>query len=239
MITRSVSDLRYLASLNTVIKHVCDHRDQARSARETVVAYPPYLAAALSGATPRQLGHWRRGTVSSGAVLIPELSARRPILYSFRDLVALRTCVYLRKDSSLQMVRRAIGNLRTMGELGHLSEYTLVSDGKSIFLVTSDSAEMSDVLRPFVTRGDIEVPALFQPRPHIAVHPDVRSGHPVIAGTRVPYENVAGLVADGIAPADVRNYYPAVDARAAEDALDFSKYVDNWRPTGRRQNPAA
>lgn len=215
------------------------------------MAYPPYLAAALSGATLRQLGHWRRGTRSSGAVLIPEASARRPILYSFRDLVALRTCVYLRKDTSLQMVRRAIGNLRTMGELGHLSEYTLVSEGKSIFLVTSDSAidlvrhpgqavmaEMSDVLRPFVTRGDVEVPALFQPRAHIAVHPDVRSGHPVIVGTRVPYENVAGLVADGISPEDVRNYYPAVDASAAEDALDFSRYVDSWRPAGRR-NPAA
>lgn len=216
------------------------------------MAYPPYMAAALSGATLRQLGHWRRGTVSSGAVLIPEISARRPILYSFRDLVALRTCVFLRKDSSLQMVRKAIGNLRTMGELGHLSEYTLVSEGKSIFLVTNDAAidlvkhpgqaimaEMSDVLRPFVTRTDVEVPALFQPRAHIAVHPDVRSGHPVIAGTRVPYENVAGLVADGVRPEEIRNYYPAVNAYAAKDALDFSKYVDSWRPTGRRRNSAA
>jgi uncharacterized protein (DUF433 family) len=139
-----------------------------------------------------------------------------------------------------------------MGELGHLSEYTLVSEDKSIFLVTKDSAidlvkrpgqtimaEMSDVLGPFVTRGDIEVPALFQPRTHIAVHPDVRSGHPVIAGTRVPYENVAGLVADGIPPEDVRNYYPSVDAPAAADALTFSRYVDSWRPARRRQSPAA
>jgi uncharacterized protein (DUF433 family) len=216
------------------------------------MAYQPYLAAALSGATVRQLGHWRRGTSSSGAVLIPEVSVRRPIMYSFRDLVALRTCVYLRKDSSLQKVRRAIGNLRTMGELGHLSEYKLVSEGNSIFLVTSDSAidlvehpgqtvmaEMSDVLRPFLTRGDIEVPALFQLRTHIAVDPDVRSGYPVITGTRVPYENVAGLVADGIPPEDVQNYYPSVDAPAAEDALDFARYVDRWRPAGRAKNSAA
>lgn len=215
------------------------------------MAYPPYLAAALSGATLRQLGHWRRGTASAGAVLIPEFSARRPIFYSFRDVVALRTCVYLRKDSSLQMIRRAIGNLRTTGEPAHLSEYRLVSDDRTIFLVTGDAAidlvrqpgqtvmaEMSDVLRPFVTRSGIDVPALLQPRPHIEVDPAMRGGHPVIAGTRVPYDLVAGLVADGVPPQDIRNYYPLVDAHAAEEALDFARYVDTWRRT-RRHNSAA
>lgn len=101
------------------------------------VSYPPYLAAALSGATVRQLSHWRRDT-ASGAVLIPEVSRQRPILYSFRDVVALRTCVYLRKDSSLQRVRQALGNLRSLGELGHLSQYTLVSDNGLIVLVKND-----------------------------------------------------------------------------------------------------
>lgn len=56
------------------------------------MSYPPYLAAALSGATVHQLSQWRRET-ASGAVLIPEVSRQRPIPYSFRDVVALRTCV--------------------------------------------------------------------------------------------------------------------------------------------------
>ena len=215
------------------------------------MAYPPYMAAALSGATLRQLGHWRRET-ESGAVLVPEISAQRPILYSFRDVVALRTCVYLRKDSSLQKVRRAIGNLRGLGEHDHLSQYTLVSDHNSIVLVDKDTAvdlvkqpgqtviaEMSNVLAPFINKRDIEVPALFQPRDHIVVNPEVRAGHPVIEGTRVPYETVAELVADGVAPADIETYYPAVDASAAEDAVDFAKYVNSWRTTERRRSSVA
>lgn len=215
------------------------------------MSYPPYLAAALSGATVRQLGHWRRET-SSGAVLVPEVSQKRPVLYSFRDVVALRTCVFLRKDASLQRVRLAIGNLRSLGELEHLSEYTLVSDNGSIVLVKNDAAidlvknpgqyvmaEMSDVLGPIVNRNEVEIPPLFKPNDHIRVNPEVRFGHPVIAGTRVPYENVADLVADGVPVKSIGTYYPSVDADAATDAWKFAKYVDSWRPKERRQTSVA
>jgi hypothetical protein len=70
--------------------------------------------------------------VCSDRGVAPEVSRKRPVLYSFRDVVALRTCVFLRKDSSLQRVRLAIGNLRSLGELEHLSEYTLVTDNKAL-----------------------------------------------------------------------------------------------------------
>lgn len=215
------------------------------------MSYPPYLAAALSGATMRQLSHWRRET-ASGAVLIPEVSRKRPILYSFRDVVALRTCVYLRKDSSLQRVRQALGNLRNLGELGHLSQYTLVSDHGSIVLVKNDEAidlvknpgqcvmaEMSDVLGPIVNRNDVPIPPLLRPNDHVEVHPEIRFGHPVVIGTRVPYENVAELVADGVPLNSVKDYYPSVDAAAAADAWKFGKYVDSWRPKERRQPSVA
>lgn len=211
------------------------------------MAYPPYMAAALSGASLGQLAHWRR-TTASGPVLVPEVSATRPVLYSFRDVVALRTFVFIRKDLSLQKIRVAIGNLRGFGELGHLSEYTLVADANSIVLVKQDvaidlvrhpgqmvMAQMSDVLRPFVNRHNVEVPALLHPRPHISIDPEVRLGHPVIAGTRVPYENVATLISDGVPASKVQSYYPDVDAIAAEEALDFAAYVDGWRTGEQRQ----
>lgn len=214
------------------------------------MGYPPYMAAALSGASLGQLAHWRRET-ASGPVLVPEVSAVKPVLYSFRDVVALRTFVFLRKDVSLQKIRVAVGNLRSFGELGHLSEYTLDADGASIVLVKHNEAmdlvtrpgqmvmaQMSDVLRPFVNRSDVEVPALLQPRPHITIDPEVRLGHPVIAGTRVPYESVASLIADGVSPSKVREYYPAVGPTAAREALDFAEYVDRWRARERRQVPA-
>lgn len=215
------------------------------------MAYPAHMAAALSGATLSQLAHWRRAT-PSGAVLVPEISATRPIRYSFRDVVALRTCVFLRRARSLQKIRRAIGNLRGLGELGHLSEYSLVAEGSSIVLVEQDEAidlvekpgqqlmaEMNDVLQPFVNRRYVEIPALFKPRPRIVIDPGVRLGHPVIAGTRVPFENVADLVADGVPVDQIRDYYPDVDAGAASEALDFAEYVEGWRTGEGRPVPAA
>lgn len=206
------------------------------------MAYPSVMVAALSGATLRQLGHWRRQT-TVGAVLIPELSATRPILYSFRDVLAARACAYLRKDASLQKIRTAIGTLRRLGETEHLSSYKLVADDAgSIVLIEGSGAvdlvkrpgqrviaEMSDILRPFVTRSDVEIPALLQPRRHVSVDPRIRSGFPIISGTRVPYDNVASLVADGVPTTSISNFYPAVSAEAAADAFDFSQYVDRWR----------
>jgi uncharacterized protein (DUF433 family) len=203
------------------------------------------LAAALSGATQRQLADWRRdGAV--GPVLVPEVSAKPPrVLYSFRDLLALRTCVYLRREVSLQRIRKAIGNLRSLGELEHLSGYRLVSDGDTVMLVDDDRATdlvrkpgqgvlvvMADVLVPFAVREGVVVPQLFHPRRHLTVDPETRGGEPVIAGTRVPSGLVAGLVKDGVPPEKVADYYPAVSAEAARDAADFALSVESYRQPG-------
>jgi uncharacterized protein (DUF433 family) len=110
---------------------------------------------------------------------------------------------------------------------------------KSIALVKDDGAidlvekpgqsltvvKLGDVLQSFPL-DDIEVPNLLQPRRLISVNPQVRGGHPVVKGTRVPFELVAALVKDGVAPEDVAIYYPSVTADAAQDAVDFADYVD-------------
>ncbi|WP_084958990.1 DUF433 domain-containing protein [Thermoactinospora rubra] len=207
------------------------------------MSYSPKLAAALSGATLRQLAHWRNAGTGRGAVLVPEVSARRPVLYSFRDLVALRTCVKLRNDASLQKIRRALDTLRDdLREREHLSEYRLVADGSTIYLVEPGQAtdlvhrkanivihEMVDVLRPFYRDGR-HIPDLLRPREHVAVDPAVRGGIPVIEGTRVPYDEVAGLLRDGVPAERIAEYYPSVSAGAARDAVDFADYVDSYDP---------
>jgi len=49
------------------------------------------------------------------------------VSYSFRDVVALRTFVYLRsREVPLQRVRKAVRSLRDMGATEHLSSYQLV-----------------------------------------------------------------------------------------------------------------
>jgi uncharacterized protein (DUF433 family)/DNA-binding transcriptional MerR regulator len=205
------------------------------------VAYTPRMAAALSGATLNQLRHWRSQT-RTGVVLAPELSGPPHILYSFRDVLALRTFVHIRRDVPLQRIRTAIGKLRDLGEVGHLSAYTLVTDGRTIQLVTEEEAVdlvrrpgqrqvvivMGDVIEPFPIRAGVVVPHLLQPRANITVDPETQGGTPVIAGTRVPYDDVAGLMRDKV-PADrIADYYPSVTPEAARDALDFALYVDSY-----------
>jgi uncharacterized protein (DUF433 family) len=205
------------------------------------VSYEPKLAAALSGATLRQLSHWRRGIGERGAVLVPELSASRPILYSFRDVVALRTCVRLRQEASLQRIRRALNTLREgLDEREHLSAYRLVAGGDTIYLADPDHAvdlvrskgnlvivEMVDVLAPFY-RGGRRIPDLLEPRPHVSIDPAVRGGEPVVGGTRIPASEVAALLRDGVQPAQIGDYYPGVTPEAALDAADFVDYVDSY-----------
>lgn len=70
-------------------------------------------------------------------------------LYSFRDLVALRVVRSLLDNGmSLQRVRRAWDYLRREGDMEeHLSDVKLVTDGQSIFRVSSDEGELMDALR--------------------------------------------------------------------------------------------
>jgi uncharacterized protein (DUF433 family) len=56
---------------------------------------------------------------------------------------------------------------------------------------------------------------------------------PVISGTRVPYDAVASLMRDGVPANRIAEYYPAVTAEAAGDALDFARYVDSYNPASR------
>lgn len=167
------------------------------------------------------------------------------MLYSFRDVVALRTTVYLRRERiSLQRIRRAPETFQGLGEVEHLSQYRLVAQGNSVVLLrgTAQAIDlvdqpgqqvttvlMAEVLRPFSTPDDRVVPDLLHPRRNILVDPGIHAGNPVISGTRVPFEAVASLVRDGVRPAEIVHFYPSVGAAAASDAADFAEYVDHYR----------
>lgn len=166
------------------------------------------------------------------------------ILYSFRDVVALRTFTYLREGFSLQKIRRAIDNLREIGNREHLSQYRLISLGDSILLAEDEAhatdllhspaagrmvAVLGEVVKPFRNRIGERVVDLYRPRRHLEVDPETRGGFPVIEQTRIPYDQVSTLVADGVPPSAVAEFYPGVTAAAARDALGFAGYVARLR----------
>ena len=147
----------------------------------------------------------------------------------------------LRQEASLQKIRRALDALRIdLGQRDHLSSYQLVADGSTIYLADCDHAvdlvqqkgnlvihQFVEVLQPFYVQGR-QIPALLEPREHVQVDPGVRGGEPVIAGTRIPYDEVAALLRDGVPADDIGEFFPQVTAAAARDAFDFASYVDSY-----------
>lgn len=119
-------------------------------------------ACRLTNCTHHQLRYWDRVGLVKPSI---QASGGRPgvrRLYSFRDLVALRVVRGLLDNGmSLQRVRRAWDYLRREGEMeDHLADVKLVTDGQTIFQVSSDDGELMDALRKgqlafFVAIGDI------------------------------------------------------------------------------------
>ena len=157
------------------------------------MAYPTHVAAALSGASLRQLQHRRQGR-NREPLLPPEARSGGRVLYSFRDVMALRTFVYLREQLPLQRIKKAVSNLGLLTDGEHLSAYRLYVSGSSIVWAESAdglvdlvempgqyklAAEMRDIVKPFTNLQGAEVVDLLRPRRRLEVDPGVRWGFPV------------------------------------------------------------
>jgi len=201
-----------------------------------ISVYAPPLVSALSGTTVRQLQYWRKTDV-----LAPEHWAPTQVLYSFPDLIALRTFGYLRGEYSLQQIRKALSNFRGLRPTGHLSNFKIVGSGNSILWVDGNSAtdilrrpgqiliaEMVDVLAAFTSKAGRDIVPLERPEKGIRIDAGIRGGYPVIEGTRVPFDAVASLLRDGIPAKKVSEFYPAVGTMAANGALRLADYVDDY-----------
>jgi hypothetical protein len=144
------------------------------------MAYPPVIAAALSGATLRQLSYWRSNRSAENPLLAPAFhKPRSRVSYSFPDVVALRTFVYLRsRDVPLQRARGAVDSLRKVGIIWKVSAEVAVD-------LTGESGQhnivnMIDILGAFHGSDNRVVTPLLSPEPGVSVDPDVRGGYPVI-----------------------------------------------------------
>lgn len=203
------------------------------------------LVAAHSGLTERQVRYWSKPQRGWPPLVKPEYRAR-PALWSFRDLVALRMLARVREGTPLPQIRAAVKAVRKLTGGEHLSAHTLRAAGRTVLWLPdgegskvgvdpltgqqADRILLSDVLGEFDgERG--KVLDLTNPYPGVSVDPQVLSGFPVAAGTRVPYDLIAGLVRDGVPPDEVRHYYPSVTEEGARDAERFATYVEEG--TGR------
>lgn len=206
------------------------------------MSYPPPLAATLSGASVRQLGYWRRKTPGHGALFSPEHGTRPRVLYSYRDIVALRMFVQLRGELPLQRVRKAVAWLEKRSSGEHLASYRLMAvPGRRTAVWISPEGDytdiverpghhalkvvLDDIFRSFTTSTGRWVPDLAEPAQGVTIDPEVRGGFPVIEGTRIPFTLVAGLHSDGLTAAEIAELYPGVTEADVVGASELAELV--------------
>jgi uncharacterized protein (DUF433 family)/DNA-binding transcriptional MerR regulator len=208
--------------------------------------YTTRMTSVLTGATPRQLRHWRQDK-GQGTLLVPARGPGRQSLYSFQDVVALRMFVALRQQTSLQKVRKAVAYLLEQHPVTHLSAHSLKAGpgGKTIVWIADDGdfvdvvehpgqpgirVIMEQIFGEFTTEFGRMVPDLRVPAPGLAIDREIRGGYPVLKGTRLPFDAVSSLVSDGLTDAEIIEIYPTATPEGISGARRFAEMIESSAP---------
>src|SRR6478735_8907374 len=116
-------------------------------AMDDEVGYRGTVAARAAGISYRQLDYWARTELVEPTIRGAAGSGSQR-LYGFRDILVLKLVKRLLDTGiSLQQIRTAVNQLRESG-VNDLAQTTLMSDGASVYLCTSD-----DEVIDLVSRG--------------------------------------------------------------------------------------
>jgi uncharacterized protein (DUF433 family) len=207
-------------------------------------AYTADRAAALSGVPKSTVHYWaRRGH------LVPSISPERIKLWSYTDLLALRTIYWLRQpkrtaegheipSSTMPAVRRALAALRALDlELFQGDRSLVVVDRDGNVLLNPPGGalqtpagqrvvrELLDVVAPFDTVEGLRGPDLRAPRTHLRIIPLKLAGSPHVEGTRIETRALAALRSRGYEINQIAALYPKVAAYAIDEALDLESQL--------------
>lgn len=194
-------------------------------------AYTADRAAALSGVPKSTVHYWARREI-----LVPSVSAVRVKLWSYTDLMGLRTIYWLRRPkrasdgwdvppTTMTAVRKALAELREL-DLTLWTEqggpavvvdragdvYVRVEPGvveKPVGVRPLD-ADLLEVIEPFSTLEGTEGPNLQAPRPNLRIVPGKLSGSPHIVSTRIETIAIAALGDRDLDPDRIHALYPVV-----------------------------
>ncbi len=207
--------------------------------------YSADRAAALSGVPLSTVHYWARKEI-----LVPSVSAVRIKLWSYADLMGLRTIYWLRQTktasdgrdvprTTMPAVKRA---LETLNELD-LSLWTeeggpavMVDRGGRVWFRSSGEVLAStgvrpldpdwiDLIEPFTTRESTQGPNLQSPRPHLRIVPGKLSGSPHVVSTRIETVVLASFADRGFASEQIHQFYPVVSVGAIAEAIDLERQL--------------
>lgn len=205
-------------------------------------AYVADRAAALSGVPMSTVHYWARKEI-----LVPSVSAERVKLWSYADLMGLRTIYWLRQTkrapdgrdvprTTMPVVRRALDSLRELDLRLWTDEggpAVAVDRSGSVYLRTGPGrvetlagawpldAELLDLIEPFSTTEATEGPNLQSPRPHLRIVPGKLAGSPHIVSSRIETVAIAALSDRGFDRERIHTLYPIVAPVAIGEAIEL------------------
>jgi uncharacterized protein (DUF433 family) len=197
-------------------------------------AYTTERAAALSGVPKSTAYYWARK-----GHLLPSVS-QKPLLWSYTDLLALRTIYWLRQPksafdrdvpaTSMAKVRRALRQLKDL-DLDLFStlavtlagEIVINADAMPLQLVDGQYLERNlvNIVGPFEGLEGTKGPDLLWPRPTVQILPGKISGAPHISGTRVPTQSIDALADRGFSVEQLARIYPFVSRESLWESIDL------------------
>jgi uncharacterized protein (DUF433 family) len=208
-------------------------------------AYTAERAAALSGVPKSTVHYWARQDI-----LVPSVSAERVKLWSYGDLMALRTIYWLRQTkhdesgrevprTAMKAIRRALREIAALElDLWSEDDAPLVAVDRSGGIVIQHHGEaqrpggqsilgagMLDLIAPFTSREGLRGPDLSAPRPRLRIVPGKLGGSPHVLHTRLESQALGALAESGLAQAKIYRLYPDVEPAAIEDALDLERQL--------------
>lgn len=202
-------------------------------------AYDAERAAALSGVPLSTVYYWARRDI-----LVPSVSASKVQLWSYADLMALRTIYWLRQrktdeagaavpPTSMKAIRKALRRLRSLDEeVSHPDQTSIWVDDDGAILVRGPAgpetldgqtlvATTINLIAPFTTREGLRGPDLARPRPGLRIVPGRLSGAPHVVDTRLESRALAALARDGLDLEAIHRLYPFVSVEQIGDAIDL------------------
>lgn len=208
-------------------------------------AYTADRAAALSGVPKSTLHYWSRADI-----LVPSISPEKVKLWSYPDLMGLRTISWLRQTkrapdgahvprSTMPAVRRALGLLREL-DLSLWTENSgpavAVDRSGNVHVVTGDAtidargwspldSDMLNLLAPYAAGPLICGPDLKEPRPLLRIVPGKLAGSPHVKDSRIETQALAALARRDLPAAKIYQLYPGLPANAVEQAVDLERQL--------------
>jgi uncharacterized protein (DUF433 family) len=198
--------------------------------REITRAFTADRVRELTGLTKRQIQYW-----DEQDFIRPSLTSRqgrgRRRLYSFRDVVALRTAAEIRSQVSLQLIRKVDAYLRQLDYEHPLAEIAFEIVGDDLFF--EEAGAVRHARRPQQTIFRITVPfahlvtdlerriAKLDERPVGVLERRQRTlgGKLLIAGTRIPVAAIQRMHDDGASDAAILKQFPDLERRDVRAAL--------------------